>query len=201
MNTKTTSLLALLLGLFALAFTGVKSNEYVVDPQQSKINWVGRKVTGEHSGGISISQGKLIWNGKQLKGGSFEIDMNSITNTDITDKGYSDKLVGHLKADDFFATEKHPKANFVITSVTPQGQQSLVKGNLTIKGITKEVQFSATVQANGKQLTAKAKIMVDRTLFDIKYGSGSFFDNLGDKAIENEFELDVALVANQTVAQ
>lgn len=196
MKTKTT-LIALFLGLFAFAFTVVKETVYQVDPQQSKVTWVGRKVTGEHAGTIDLSSGKLIWNGEKLTGGSFEIDMASIANTDITDQEYNQKLVGHLKSDDFFATDKHPKATFVITKVTPlANNQFQVKGDLTIKGITKEVQFPATIQATEDQLSAKANIVVDRTLYDIRYGSGSFFDNLGDKAIDNNFELNVELVAN-----
>lgn len=193
-----TILIALFAGLFAFAFTVVKDTAYKVDQQQSQINWTGRKVTGEHSGTINISDGKLTWDGKKLSGGSFEIDMNSLVNTDITDPDYNQKLVGHLKSDDFFSTEKHPKANFVITKVTPlSGKQSQIKGDLTIKGITREVEFPATIQANGDQLKATAKIVVDRTLYDIRYGSGSFFDDLGDKAIDNNFELNVALVANK----
>lgn len=192
------TLIALFAGLLAFAFTTVKVEEYKVDTQQSKLNWIGRKVAGEHSGIISISDGKLLWSGNKLTGGSFEIDMASIINTDLADSDYNQQLIGHLKSDDFFSTDKHPKANFVITKVTPLAKnQSKVTGNLTIKGITKEVQFPATIQANGDQLEAKAKIVVDRTQFDIRYGSGSFFENLGDKAIDNEFELDVELIAKK----
>lgn len=203
MKLKTSSLLMLLVGLFALAFAPAPKTAYKVDTQKSTLSWVGRKVTGAHNGAISLAGGTLIWDGKNLKGGSFDIDMSSITNEDITDEGYNQKLVGHLKIDDFFSTDKHPKATFVITEVAPKtANQYLVKGNLTIKGITKEVQFPATVEAKGNQLTATAKILVDRTKYDIKYGSGSFFDNLGDKAIDNEFELNVALIATQAgVAQ
>lgn len=192
------TLIALFIGLLAFAFTTIEEVVYKVDQQQSSIHWVGRKVTGEHSGTINIADGKLHWNGNKLSGGSFEIDMASLANTDLTDESYNQQLVGHLKSDDFFSTEKYPKAKFVITNVQPLSEnQSQVTGDLTIKGITNEVQFPATIQTNGNQLTANAKITVDRTKFDIKYGSGSFFDNLGDKAIDNEFELNVALVANK----
>lgn len=192
------TLIALFVGLFAFAFTTVNDEEYKVDKQQSKLTWIGRKVTGEHSGTINISNGKLNWNGKNLTGGSFEIDMASIINTDITDETYNQQLVGHLKSDDFFSTEKHPKANFVITKVEPlANNQAQVTGNLTIKGTTKEIQFPATIQAQGNQLSAKAKILVDRTQYGIRYGSGSFFENLGDKAIDNNFELNIELLAKK----
>ncbi|WP_224994630.1 YceI family protein [Cesiribacter sp. SM1] len=190
--------LALLISLFAVAFTVVKDTTYTVNQQQSKLTWIGRKVGGEHTGTIQLSNGKINWNGKSLTGGTFEVDMSSITNTDVTDKEYNQKLVSHLKSDDFFSTDKYPKARFVITKVTPlANSQSQIKGKLTIKGITKEVEFPATIQASGSQLTARAKVVVDRTLYNIRYGSGSFFDNLGDKAINNEFELNVVLVANK----
>ena len=193
-----TLLIALFVGLFAFAFTAVKEIEYKVDNKQSKLGWVGRKVTGEHSGTINITDGKLNWNGKELTGGSFEVDMASISNTDITDQDSNQKLVGHLKSEDFFATEKHPKATFVITNVKPITKtQSQITGNLTIKGTTKQIQFPATIEAKGDELKANAKIVVDRTQYDIRYGSGSFFDNLGDKAIDNDFELNVALVAKK----
>ena len=179
-----------------MSFSG-KGIEYKVDNSQSKVTWLGKKVTGEHSGAINIADGKLITNGKSIQGGTFNIDMSSITNTDMQGE-YSDKLVGHLKSDDFFSTEKFPKATLVITKLTPKGKDQYdVKGNLTIKGITKPIEFPATITNGGDKITAKAKIVVDRTKYDIRYGSGSFFDNLGDKAIDNNFELNVNLVAKK----
>jgi polyisoprenoid-binding protein YceI len=133
---------------------------------------------------------------EQIMAGTFEMDMNSINNTDVADKGYNEKFVGHLKSDDFFSTAKYPKATFVLTKSSSKGNGNYdVSGKLTIKGISNEVTFPAQITADGKQLKASAKITVDRTKFDIKYGSGSFFDNLGDKAIDNNFILDVNLVA------
>jgi polyisoprenoid-binding protein YceI len=183
------------IAVIAMAFTtGVQ--EYKVDKTQSKLTWIGRKVTGEHTGSISIADGKLLSDGKAITGGSFDIDMASITCVDLTVQVYNKKLIGHLQSDDFFSTQKFPKATFVITKVTSLTKdQYNVKGNLTIKGITKELEFPATVQHTGNQIKAKAKIMVDRTKYDIKYGSGSFFDNLGDKAISDQFEMNIELVA------
>ena len=117
--------------------------------------------------------------------------------TTIKDADGSARLEGHLKADDFFATDKFPKSTFVITKIDSKGtDQYAVKGNLTIKGITNEVEFPATIKMAKDQLTASAKIVVDRTKFDIKFRSGNFFENLGDKAIEDNFELNVELVAS-----
>jgi len=185
------------LALTAMSFTE-KTVEYKVDAKKSNITWIGRKVTGEHTGNIHLATGTLLTDGKSVTGGSFEIDMNSITNTDMPDKGYQDKLIGHLKSDDFFSTDKFPKATFVIKKITSTAKdQYNLKGDLTIKGITHEVEFPAIIVNADKLVTAKATIKVDRTKYDIKYGSGSFFENLGDKAIDNEFEMNVALVATK----
>lgn len=183
------------LSLLVYSFTG-KPAAYKVDAAKSKLTWKGKKVTGEHTGNINLSNGVLNLEGSQLKGGSFEIDTRTITNTDITDKDNNAKLIGHLKSDDFFATDKYPKATLVITSVNPNGaSQYNVKGNLTIKGITNEVSFPATIAVNNNQLTANAKITIDRTKYNIKFRSKSFFENLGDKVIYDDFDLDVTLVA------
>jgi polyisoprenoid-binding protein YceI len=187
-------LLATLVAIATFSFT--YKVEYKVDNQKSKLNWVGRKVTGEHSGSINLADGVLVTDGKKVTGGTFTIDMTSITNEDLKDEGYNQKLIGHLKSEDFFATEKFPKAQLVINKVTPLTKdQYKIKGALTIKGITNEVEFPASISTTKSEIKAKAKIIVDRTKFDIKYGSGSFFDNLGDKAISNDFEMNVELVA------
>jgi polyisoprenoid-binding protein YceI len=184
-------LLSLLATASTMSFTA-KDQTYKIDTEKSKLTWLGKKVTGQHTGGINLAEGNLIVKSKRVTGGSFVIDMTSITDVDK-----SERLVSHLKSDDFFSTEKNPKASFVITSITGDKEQYMVKGNLSIKGITNQVEFPATIQMNGKQITAKAKILVDRTKFDIKFRSGNFFENLGDKVIEDNFELNVELVANQ----
>lgn len=170
---------------------------YSVDNSQSTLSWTAKKVTGSHSGNISVTSGKLEVDNNVLKGGNFQLDTRTITVTDIKDAGMNGKLLGHLKSDDFFSVEKHPTASFVITGATAKGGGNYdVTGNLTIKGITKPISFPATVTVAGGKATAKATIKVDRTKFDIKYRSSNFFENLGDKAIYDDFELDVTLVAN-----
>lgn len=174
-----------------------KATVYQVDNSQSTLGWTAKKVTGSHSGNISVTSGKLEVDKNVLKGGNFELDTRTITVTDIKDAGMNGKLLGHLKSDDFFSVEKHPSASFVITSAAAKGSGNYdVIGNLTIKGITKPISFPATVTVAGGKVTAKATIKVDRTKYDIKYRSANFFENLGDKTIYDEFELDVVLVAN-----
>jgi polyisoprenoid-binding protein YceI len=174
-----------------------------VNTAASKLNWNAKKVTGEHSGTINISNGNLLIAKNNLVGGTFDIDMNSIVATDITDKEYNGKFIGHMKSDDFFSTEKNPKATFKITSATPiKGAKAgaanyTVTGDLTIKGITKPVSFPAVVKVEGNKATAQGTAVVDRTKYDIKYGSKSFFESIGDKAINDEFTLNFNVVAQQ----
>lgn len=196
-----TSVLALAIGAKANDKNKGNDTVYTVDSQSSKLVWTGKKVTGEHTGNISLSTGSLVTANKKLKSGTFEIDLTSLTVTDLTDKDYNAKLVGHLKADDFFSVEKFPKAKFVTTSVVPKGGENYeISGKLTIKGITNEVKFPATVKVEKNKTTAQAKILVDRTKYDIKFRSKNFFENLGDKAIDNDFELAVNLVAQTGTA-
>lgn len=177
---------------------------YKVDASQSKVEWNGKKVTGEHSGTINVAGGSFQVAKNKVVGGSVDIDMNSIVNLDIADKEYNQKLVGHLKSDDFFSSEKHPKANFKITSLTPiKGAKAgaanyTANGNLTIKGITKPVSFPVTVALNGNTITAKSDaVVLDRTKWDIRYGSKSFFANIGDKAIHDDFTVQFNVVAKK----
>lgn len=184
----------------AMAFTSpVKvADDFKVDTEQSKVTWTGRKVTGEHTGNINVSSGTITWDGATIKKGTIEMDMTSITCTDLTDKEYNAKLVGHLKSDDFFSVDKFPKSLFVITDSKLNSKGILeVTGALTIKGITHPITFPANVTVKGDKLQGNANVKVDRTKYDIKYGSGTFFDNLGDKTINDEFELKIDLVAKK----
>ena len=176
-----------------MAFTkAAKTEIFKVDAERSSIDWIGRKVTGQHTGKIKISSGELLMMGKEVKGGSFIMDMTSITSD-------SEKLTGHLITEDFFSVEKNPTSKFVISKVTPAGPNRInVTGNLTIKGFTDEITFPATVKKQGGSLVAVAKnVMINRAKFDIRYGSKSFFNDIGDKAIDDQFELGINLVAKK----
>ncbi len=171
---------------------------YKVDTQSSNIVWKGYKVTGEHTGTVKVKGGTLTTDNGLLTGGSFEVDITSVKDTDLEGE-WAAKLEGHLKSDDFLGAASFPTASFVITKAIPQDTKGNYKilGNLTIKGITKEVKFFANVaEANG-MVNASGKITIDRSEFNMRYGSGSFFDGLGDKTIYDEFDLQVSLVAKK----
>ena len=168
----------------------------MVNNNESKLTWTGKKVTGQHHGTINITDGKLEMENNVLKSGSFSLDTRSILVTDVKDEGSNAKLLKHLKSEDFFSVEKFPAATFVTTGINNKGNgQYEITGNLTIKGISNPITFPATVTVAGNKLTAKAAITVDRTKYNIRYGSKSFFEGIGDKAIYDDFDLDVLLVA------
>ena len=176
-----------------IAFTNpVKTETYKVDTELSSIDWIGRKVTGSHNGKIKIATGELVVAGNSVKGGKFVMDMSSITSD-------SERLTGHLKTDDFFSVEKNPTSKFVITKVTAAGTDRInVTGDLTIKGITQPLTFPASVKKENGALVAVAKnVLVNRAKFDIRYGSKSFFGDIGNKAIDDDFELSINLVAKK----
>jgi predicted outer membrane repeat protein len=171
---------------------------YTVDTNASSIVWTGYKVTGKHTGTVKVKNGNLVIDNGVLTGGSFDIDMTSIKDTDLEGE-WAAKLEGHLKSDDFFGTNNFATSKFVITRAIPQDSKGNYKiiGNLTIKETTKEVKFQANVAEAGGAITASGKITVDRSEYNVKYGSGSFFDGLGDKTIYDEFDLQVNLVAKK----
>jgi polyisoprenoid-binding protein YceI len=173
-----------------LSTVSVSAQVKKVDTAKSSINWLAKKVTGKHNGTVNIKDGALVYNKEnKLIGGTFTVDMTSLTATDLTGE-YLGKLNGHLKADDFFGTEKFPTATLVFKNIGSKAKNVYaVTADLTIKGITKPVTFDIAVKGN----TATTTFNVDRTKFDIKYGSKSFFDSIGDKAINDEFELKVSL--------
>jgi len=177
--------------------------------KSSRISWTGYKPLGEHKGEIEVKQGNLLFVDTLLTGGEVVVDMTSITCTDIEDAENNTKLVGHLKSDDFFQVDSFSTAKLTIKKVIPYGPYdtkdekitaNLYKGiaDLTIKGITKEVKFRTKLYKYNDEagyVSASVRVNIDRSDFDVKYGSGSFFDNLGDKIIYDEFRLDVSLSA------
>lgn len=186
--------------LFSLVLVAVLAAAHIntlkVDTTSSNIVWVGQKVTGSHTGDVKFKSGSLQLDHGRLVGGNFEVDMASITCTDLEGE-MADKLVGHLKSPDFFGTETHPTAKMVITRAIPTDTKGnyRLNGDLTIKTTTKSIKFDALLTNEGSNMKATGKIVVDRSDFDIRYGSGSFFDNLGDKTIYDDFILNFTLVA------
>jgi polyisoprenoid-binding protein YceI len=172
----------------------VPSFEYLVDAAASSAVWKGHKVTGSHAGKVTLKSGNVSVKGNKVTGGQFEMDMNSIICTDLEGE-YADKFVKHLKNEDFFNSAKFPTSSFKITSATLKSDnQYTIKGDLTIKGIKHSIEFPANITVTATDVQAVANFKVDRTKYDIKYGSSSFFDKLGDKAINNDFDLELNII-------
>jgi polyisoprenoid-binding protein YceI len=168
-----------------------------VNTENSTIKWIGSKVASSHEGTVNIQRGILMINHGTLVGGQFIIDMNSILCSDMEGRR-KQRLEMHLKNEDFFDVEQFPLATINITNAIKEkggGNSYKIVATLTIKGITHPVAFDANVTINGLNFLATAKIEIDRTKWDIKYGSGSFFENLGDKMILDEIQFDVYLLS------
>ncbi len=198
--TMTIAATVLAASLFAGNGEGEKTS-MKVNTEKSTIFWTGKKVTGEHTGTLKLDNGMVtIEDGKPVAA-EMTLKMASIEVTDIEDPDTNGKLVGHLHSPDFFGTEAHPTGIFKSTSFAPiagakdREANYTVKGTLTLKGISQEIEFPVFVSTKGKKLVANGKMSIDRTKWDIKYGSGSFFDDLGDKVIYDDIELNFVLSA------
>jgi len=186
------TLITLFLGLSFFVTDPSLITSKVVDTESSTVTWNAYKVTGSHEGTIKLKNGELEFEGDKLVGGQFTIDMTTIACTGMKGGGAA-KLEGHLKSANFFGVEKFPMSTFNITKVVSRGPAGAYKitGDLTIKDKTNQISFNAILDGN----EATASTQIDRSQYDIKYGSGSFFDNLGDKTIYDEFDLTINLIS------
>jgi len=172
----------------------VSGDSYAVDPSSSSVTWTGSKVTGSHHGTIAIQSGNVILNDNKLSGGEFTIDMTSLANKDMEgDAENKGKLEGHLKSDDFFATEKYPTSKFVITKVDHKGDNKAeISGNLTMKDITKNITFNADItQSTAETFAAKADFNINRKDWGVVY------TGMQDDLIADEINFKVNLTANK----
>lgn len=166
------------------------AQDFKVNTNKTEIKWTGKKVTGGHHGFIKLKEGVLKLKDGNITGGNFIIDMNTITCEDLEDPATNKKLVNHLKSDDFFGVEKYPTAMLEIINATPfEKYSSEVEAKITIKGKTETIKFDVNMVRD----MYIATIVIDRSKFDVKFRSGSFFDNLGDKLIYDDFTLNVKL--------
>ncbi|TAL59377.1 MAG: YceI family protein [Bacteroidetes bacterium] len=181
------------------AFKEKHIENYKADTTLSSMEWFAEKVGGKHNGIITL-YGGTISNDHGNLSAVFEMDMVSIACKDMTGE-YAAKMDKHLKSDDFFGVEKFPKAKFVSTSVAPikdakPGENThTVKGNLTIKDKTNEITFDAVIKEEGGKIACVGTAIVDRSKYDIKYGSKTFFPEIGDKMINDEFKVKFSVVA------
>ena len=185
------NLKTLAIAILAFTTTTLVAQTKTINTDKSQVKWYGEKVTGKHDGTVDLSSGTMIFSKNKVVGGTFTIAMPTLAVTDLTEDQGKAKLEGHLKSDDFFSTTNHKEAKLVFKTITAKANQMYtVTADLTIKGITNPVTFDLKANAT----TASTTFKVDRTKYDIKFKSGSFFENLGDKAIYDDFTIAVNLV-------
>lgn len=185
---KTTLKLVLILAVTFSTASFTNTMKKTIKAESSKIEWTGKKVLGSHTGTIDFKEGYLEMDGETITGGQFVVDMTTIEVTDLTGENKG-KLEGHLNSDDFFGVNNHSTATLNIKNATKTASGYNVVGDLTIKGHTEPISFDLSMNGN----TATTSFKIDRTKYGIRYGSGSFFDNLGDNTISDNFTLDVTL--------
>ena len=191
-----TKLLSLLF-LIQFSFT-LHTNNVKVNKKSSTVIWTGSKPTGSHTGNIQLKSGYLTFDHGRIVGGNFILDMNSITCSDIESEKKNQYLVDHLKDEDFFDVKSFDEASLSIIRVQKvKDNQYQMKANMTIKGITKPISFTADLNVNSNSFIAIAKIIIDRTKWGVEYKSGNIFKDLGDKIIYDDIEFDIFLVSEK----
>lgn len=178
------------------AAAALSAENVPIDFEASKVFWLAKKITAEHSGTVNLSRGELQITDGKIAGGSFEVDMTTIIDLDLPEPGLRKKIVYQLKSDDFFSVDQFPSASFKIESLKKSGGDTYrVGGGMTIKGKTHPVEFDALIKLQGGKWTFDATLELDRTKWDVKYRSGKFFENLGDQLIYDIFKITVKLVS------
>ncbi len=186
--------------LVSMGLQAADAVSYAVNPQTSTIEWTGRKalVKSAHHGVIGLKSGSFNLSGDQITGGKFTVDMTTLAVKDLTDPTDNAKLKGHLQSDDFFDAPKFPEATFELTEATTftAGKPTTLKGKMTIKGTTQMETIPATIVTTADGATLQSSFKINRTKYNVKFGSKAFFENLvGDRIIADEFELTVNLTA------
>lgn len=187
-------LFSIVIGLSS--FTTLHTDHYTVDKKKSKIAWTGSKLAEKHTGGIFLKEGTFSINHGKIVKANFTMDMNTITCSDIENKEWNEKLVSHLKNEDFFDVEKHPTSSFQLvraTQISDFGYEVL--GTLTIKGITKPITTKIEIHQKDDFKIVVGELIFDRTNYDIKYGSGKFYEDLGDRMIHDKVSIQFELLA------
>ncbi len=189
-------ILVLLIAMIAMGFTNpitTIKKSLKVDVESSSITWKGYKPTGSHTGTIALESGNLEMKGDKVKGGSFTVDMSSI----IESEG-NKRLEKHLKSKDFFEIEVYATSKFEITGSKITDGKTYVTGNLTIKDVTKEITFPAIITENDTSVTLESEtFQINRANFNVKFKSKTFFNDLKEKFINDEFDLQVTIVAKK----
>lgn len=191
---KNYSIISIITTILICTTLSVNAQDKSLNIESSSIRWYGEEITGkQHYGDLKFSSGNIQINNKVVSSGNFIVNMNSLTVEDLSGGGKK-RLEGHLRSSAFFGVSDHPQASLNISSmVDVDGDSQILNGELTIKGITHPINFSITLNSENN---ATAMLVFDRSKYDVRFRSGSFFDELGDKLILDDIKLEVALEFN-----
>ncbi len=180
----------------------IEDRVYAVDAGESILEWTGRSLASEHCGTIAIASGEIVVENGLPARGEFILDMDSIANTDQDDLSMRSLLARHLKSDDFFDVARFPRARFVLLAMepipgaTPGRPNYHVRGRLQLKAVDRELDFPALIcRDQDGTITARTNFDIDRTLWNVRYGSGKFYENLGMHLVCDLISLDIKIVA------
>ena len=173
----------------------INKGDYIVNKDLSTIKWTGKEITTKsHYGILDLKEGSIYVNNDGIISGNVVIDMNSINCLDMSGRG-KNRLEGHLRSDDFFGVNSYPEANLSFTSWSVNNLgKILYKGDLTIKNITHPITFSGSVKKIDIGYRSTINLSFDRTLYEIKFRSGKYFQNLGDKLILDNIDISAEIV-------
>lgn len=182
----------------------LRDGSYRIDIETSRLEWIGRNLNKRHYGSIAIQAGELVIAGGKLSAGTIVLNMTKISNADLQDPGWRDMLIQHLISDDFFAVEMYPTASFRLdgwemqAEASPEAPQGILTGELTIRDVTRTISFPATVapQQDGS-IQAHAAFDIDRTLWNVCYGSCRLFEHLGMHLVHDMISLELFVVARR----
>jgi polyisoprenoid-binding protein YceI len=188
----------------AVAGPKLQDGTYQVDLETSRLEWIGRNLNNRHYGRISVQSGELVIADNKPSAGNLVLDMTTLSNIDLQDANWHDMLLRHLKSDDFFAVDRYPTASFKLTEwveqkgASPEAPEGIAAGNLTIKDVTRPVRFRAIVapQQDGS-IKAHAALDIDRTLWNVCYGSCKMFERLGMHLVNDFVSLELFVLARK----
>jgi len=168
----------------------IQNGLYALDTESSSLEWSAERIVGgSHEGKVLITKGEITAADGGISAGSFTVNMST-----ISESAENQQFLSHIRSDDFFSVEEFPASEFTITTVEKSGSQFTVRGDLTIKGKTNSVSFPASVSVQNGNLRVTANFSIDRTLWGVNFGSGTVFQQIGDKAIRDEIEFRLSLL-------
>ena len=178
-----------------------REGSYTIDTEQSEIQWTGRNLNGTHTGTLKLLSGTIEVESSRVTRGAFMIDMQSIRDKDIENSEMRHLLNSHLASDDFFDVKRFPTAEFRLTRIAPiegaaaGSPNAEFSGELIMKGVSREISFrGVTAPTPDGRLAAEAHFDIDRTQWNVLYGSGKFYEKLGKHLVHDDVTISLKLI-------